>query len=179
MANHFHTIPQDEAPEKINLLVEIQQGDVNKYEYNHEYGILELNRVLSGPTHYPVNYCDVPGTWNDDDNDPLDAVVYGTKNLLPGILVKGRVIGMMEMLDNNELDPKIICVAEFDPRYEHVQTLEDLTPYQVKDLKTFMEIYKYAQTTDSLVEVGEFKGKEEAYELIKRCVESYKKKFSD
>jgi inorganic pyrophosphatase len=174
---HFHIIPQDDAPEKLNLLVEIQQGDVNKYEYNHEYGILELNRVLSGPTYYPVNYCDVPGTWNEEDGDPLDAVVYGTKNLLPGILVKGRVIGMMEMVDNNEPDPKIICVADYDPRYEHVQSLDDLAPYQIKDLKTFMEIYKFAQTTDSLVQVGDFKGKKEAYEIINRCVETYKKRF--
>jgi len=175
--SHFHIIPQNEAPEKLNLLVEIQQGDVNKYEYNHEYGILELNRVLSGPTFYPVNYCDVPGTWNEDDNDPLDAVVYGTKNLLPGIMVKGRVIGMMEMVDNKKPDPKIICVADYDPRYDHVQSLDDLAPYQKKDLRTFMEIYKYAQTTDSLVEVGRFLGKKEAFETIRRCVETYNQKF--
>lgn len=175
--SHFHIVPQKESPEKIYVIVEIQKGDVNKYEYNHEYGILELDRVLYGPTHYPVNYCDVPGTWNEDDNDPLDAVVFSTKEFMPGVLVKGRVIGMMEMVDNNEPDPKIVCVADGDPRYDHVYSIDDLAPYERKDLRTFMEIYKYAQTSSSIVKVGEFKGKKEAYELINRCVNSYRKKF--
>ena len=175
--SHFHTIPQDKAPEEINLIVEIQKGDINKYEYNHEYGILELDRVLYGPTHYPVNYCDVPGTWNVDDGDPLDAVVFSTTTLMPGTLVKGRVVGMMEMIDNDETDHKIVCVAEKDPRYEHVKSVEDLSPFERKDLKTFMEIYKYAQTGPGTVKVGEFLATTQAHKKINDSIEAYKKKF--
>ena len=177
--SHFHTIPQNEVPKFLNLIVEIQKGDFNKYEYNHKYGILELDRVLYGPTYYPVNYCDVPGTWNSSDNDPLDAVVFATSHILPGVLVKGRVVGMLEMEDNNETDHKIICVAHKDPRYDHVKTVEDLTPFERKDLKTFMEIYKYAQTGPGTVKVGEFLGQEKAYDLIEKSVAEYKKKFRE
>lgn len=173
----FHTIKQDKAPEELNLIVEITRGDANKYEYNKEIGILELDRVLYGPTFYPVNYCDVPNTWNLGDNDPLDAVLFSTYPVAPGVLAKGRVIGVMEMEDNGEVDHKIVCVAKKDPRFDHVKHVNDLTEYQRKDLKSFMEMYKIPQTGVGTVKVGEFLGPEKAFELIKEAQAEYAKKF--
>lgn len=175
--SHFHIITQPKAPEVLNLIVEITKGDFNKYEYNKEFGILELDRVLYGPTFFPFNYCDVPQTWNEGDNDPLDAVVFSTGAILPGTLAKGRVVGVMEMIDNGETDHKIICVNAKDPRYDHVKTVADLTPYEIKDMKTFFEIYKIAQTGRDSVKVGDFHGPEVAYKLINESLAAYKKKF--
>ncbi len=176
--SHFHSIPQDKAPEILNLIVEIRQGESNKYEYNKDYGILELDRVLYGPFYYPVNYCDVPSTWNDGDNDPLDAVVFSTHSIMPGTLVYGRVIGVMEMIDNGEEDYKIITVNNKDPRYSHIKHVNDLAPYERKDLVTFFETYKIPQTGHGSVKVGNFLGPEQAYEHIKKAILAYKKKFS-
>jgi inorganic pyrophosphatase len=175
--SHFHTIPQNKAPQILNLIVEIQKGDSIKYEYDHELGILVCDRVLHGPIHFPVNYCDVPKTWNKHDNDPLDAVVFTKGNILPGTMVKGRVIGLMEMDDNGEMDNKIITVNDKDPRYNHVKDVNDLRPWDKKDLQTFFETYKYAQTGPGTVKVGEFLGKKAAYKLIEEAMEEYKIKF--
>lgn len=177
--SHFHVIPQDKAPEILNLIVEIRQGESNKYEYNKEFGILELDRVLYGPTYYPVNYCDVPSTWNDGDNDPLDAVVFNTHPIVPGALVRGRVIGVMEMIDNGEEDYKIICVNHKDPRYDHIDHVDQLAPYERKDIKTFMETYKIPQTGPGTVQVGKFLGPQEAYDHIKKAMIAYDKKFGN
>ncbi len=175
----FHTVKQKDAPEVLKLIVEISKGDFVKYEYNHEYGVLEVDRVLYGPVHYPVAYCDVPGTWNEGDGDPLDAVIYTSGQILPGSLITGRVIGVMEMEDNGEMDWKVICVNKKDPRYEHVNDIKDLPPYDLKDLQTFMETYKYAQTGPGTVKINGFKGKEEAFKLIKDSMEAYKAKYPD
>lgn len=177
--SHFHIIPQDNAPEELNLIVEISKGDFNKYEYNKEYGIIELDRVLYGPNFFPVNYCDVPCTWNDSDNDPLDAVVYSTGAIHPGVMVRTRVIGVMEMEDNGEMDSKIICVAKKDPRYDHVKHVDDLTPYERNDLKTFFETYKIPQTGVGSVKVGRFLGPDEAHKLILEAMKVYQEKFGD
>ena len=174
----FHRIHQDDAPDKLTLIVEISKGDYNKYEFNHELGVLELDRVLYGPLFYPVHYCDVPGTWNDGDGDPLDALLFNSAPLVSGAVVHGRVIGMMEMTDNGELDNKIICVSDKDPRYEHVKDMDDLTPYERKDIKTFFELYKVPQTGRDSVKVGKFLGRDEAATFIATCVEAYKKKFA-
>lgn len=174
----FHRIKQDKAPEVIKVIVEIQKGDHVKYEYDHESDILVVDRVLYGPVYYPAVYADVPGTWNINDGDPLDAVVYTSGNIVPGVMMYGRVIGMMEMIDNGEIDHKIITVNDKDPRFKHVNSIEDLPPYEIKDLQTFMETYKYAQTGPGTVQIPGFKGKEEAYEFIRQSMEEYKKKFN-
>ena len=175
----FHRIQQEKSPNILFLIVEISQGDYNKYEYNHELDVLELDRVLYGPMFYPVNYCDVPGTWNEHDKDPLDAVLFSSKSIIPGALVTGRVIGALEMIDNGEIDHKIICVNAKDPRFEHVHTVDDLTPYQRKDLTTFFELYKIPQTGKDTIKVGKFMDKKETEEFISECIDMYVKKFKD
>jgi inorganic pyrophosphatase len=174
----FHRIHQDDAPDKLSLIVEISKGDCNKYEFNHELGVLELDRVLFGPLVYPINYCDVPRTWNEGDDDPLDALLFNSAPLQPGSLVSGRVIGLMEMEDNGELDNKIICVSDKDPRYGHVKDIKDLTPYERKDIQTFFELYKVPQTGRDSVKVGDFLDKDAAATFINKCVAAYKQKFA-
>ena len=174
----FHRIQQEKAPEILSLIVEISQGDYTKYEYNHELDVLEVDRVLYGPLFYPINYCDVPGTWNEHDNDPLDALLFSSSPIIPGAMVTGRVIGAMEMIDNGEIDHKIVCVNAKDPRYDHVHTVEDLTPYQRKDMVTFFELYKIPQTGKDTTQVGKFMGPDETAEFINTCIEAYKKKFA-
>lgn len=175
--NLFHAVNQTKAPEILKLIVEISRGDFVKYEYNHEYGVIEVDRVLYGPIHYPVVYADVPQTWNDSDGDPLDAVVYTTGNIVPGALVTGRVVGVMGMIDNDEEDSKIICVNDKDPRYQNITDISDMNQYELKDLQTFMETYKYAQTGPGTVKITGFENKEKAYELIRNSMDAYKKKF--
>ena len=87
--NLFHGIKQDKAPQMLKLVSEIAKGDFVKYEYNNEYGVLEVDRILYGPVHYPVVYADVPRTWNTHDGDPLDAVVYTTGNIVRVDAVSG------------------------------------------------------------------------------------------
>lgn len=173
----FHIIDQDKAPEEINLIVEVPTGCTVKYEYNKDYGIMELDRTLFGPNYMPINYCDVPRTWNSSDNDPLDAALYCSASLHPGTLVRGRVIGVMEMDDNGETDHKILCVASKDPRYKHVTDVDHLTEFEKSDLKTFMETYKIVQTGYGTVKVGRFLGKEEAYKIIRESMAEYDAKF--
>ncbi len=175
----FHRVQQKSAPDTLSVIVEISEGDYTKYEYNHELGVLEVDRVLYGPMFYPVNYCDVPGTWNESDNDPLDAVLFSSQPIVPGAMAKGRVIGALEMIDNGEIDHKIICVNATDPRFDHVHKVEDLTPYQRKDMVTFFELYKIPQTGKDTTKVGKFMSKEEAGKFITKCIEGYEKKFGN
>ncbi len=175
----FHRIQQKDAPEILSVIVEISEGDYNKYEYNHELGVLEVDRVLYGPLFYPVNYCDVPGTWNEHDKDPLDAILFSSRPIIPGAMVKGRVIGAMEMMDNGEIDHKIVCVNAKDPRFDYVKTIDDLTPYQRKDVVTFFELYKIPETNKDIIKVGKFMDRQEAGKFIMECIKVYKEKFAD
>jgi inorganic pyrophosphatase len=71
-------------------------------------------------------------------------------------MVYGRVIGVMGMEDNGEFDDKIICVNNKDPRYNEIKSIDDLREFEKKDLQTFMETYKYAQTGPGSIKITGF-----------------------
>jgi len=50
----------------IEVMIEIPRGGRNKYEYDHERGIMRLDRVLYSSVHYPTDYGFVPGTLSGD-----------------------------------------------------------------------------------------------------------------
>ena len=72
----------------------------------------------------------------------------------------------MGMEDNGEGDDKIICVNSKDPRYSNIEHVDQLREYERKDLQTFMETYKYAQTGPGTVKITGFFVPEKTYQII-------------
>ena len=72
-----------------------------------ETGLLYLDRVLYTSTHYPANYGFIPRTYASD-NDPLDVLVLCQESIVPMTLVRCYPIGVINMVDNDAEDEKII-----------------------------------------------------------------------
>lgn len=115
----------DNAPDVVNVVVEIQRGSVNKYEVDKASGRLVLDRVNGTSLGYPADYGYVPDTLCDD-GDPLDALVVIFESVPPGIVVPVRPIGVLNMVDDGEGDEKLICVPADDVTKSHIQSVEDL-----------------------------------------------------
>lgn len=133
--------PGPESPRYIRAIVEIPKGSSNKYEYDGELGLFKLSRTLYSPMHYPADYGFVPGTMAED-RDPLDILVFVTSASYPGIMSMVRPIGVMDMLDGDEPDHKIIAVPHRDPRFASVERVEDLAPHSKREIEHFFSIYK-------------------------------------
>ncbi len=123
-----------------DCVIEIPQGGRCKYEHV-EHGRLRLDRVLYSALAYPAEYGFVPGT-RAADGDPLDIVVAMSVPTFPGCIVPARIIGAMEMVDQGEDDTKILAVCAVDPRYDHIQSIEDFGPHFAKELTDFFSSYK-------------------------------------
>src|SRR6185436_16512750 len=108
--NLWHDIPLgDDAPNEINVIIEIPKGSPNKYEIDKETGLIKLDRANYSAAPYPVDYGFAPQTlW--DDGDALDVIVLSTFPLAPGILVNARPVAIMEMIDGGDSDYKVIAV---------------------------------------------------------------------
>ena len=78
------------------------------------------------------------------------------------------------MIDNGKEDYKLISVVACDPRYDEIKTLQDVSPFTLKEIKNFFENYKSLQKIK--VEVGEYHSKEEALNLIELCKKNYQNK---
>jgi inorganic pyrophosphatase len=126
---------------EVDVVVEIPQGERNKYEIDHETGRIRLDRTLFTATRYPAEYGFIEHT-HALDGDPLDALVLMGEPTFPGCVINGRVIGMFCMTDENGEDNKIICVPAGDPRWDAVKDIDDIADYHRLELQHFFEVYK-------------------------------------
>ncbi|WP_326504079.1 inorganic diphosphatase [Rothia nasimurium] len=125
---------------ELDVTIEINRGSRVKYEIDHETGRLRLDRVLFTSMQYPTAY----GYFEDtlgEDGDPLDAMVILDVDVVPGVLVEARPIGVFRMTDEAGGDDKVLCVPA-DKRYNHIQEIGDVADQLKEEIKHFFERYK-------------------------------------
>jgi inorganic pyrophosphatase len=155
----------------VDVFVEIPRGSQNKYEFDKEAGVFRLDRVLYSPMHYPAEYGYIRNTLAED-GDPLDALVLTSFPTFPGCVIETRVVGVLLMADDKGQDEKLLGVAATDPRFDHVQTLDDVPPHILKEIAHFFEVYKDLEGKETRIEG--WKGREEAERILQESLNRYK-----
>lgn len=163
-----------EAPEIVEAIIEIPKGSRSKYELDKESGMLRLDRVLYSSVYYPANYGFIPQTYCDDE-DPLDILVLAQVKVLPMCIMRAKIIGVMRMVDEGEIDDKIIAVSPDDKSVSHLTDLSELPDHLLKELRAFFEDYKKLEHKNVIVE--EFKGREEAIKILQQSIVDYDKNY--
>lgn len=141
----WHDIPlqPDNSPSNVfNFICEIPKGSRAKFETNKE---TEFNPIIQdtkkGKLRFYhsdslVNYGAIPQTWEDPehedpdtkatgDNDPLDVIEIGSTACNSGDIYPVKVVGALAMLDDGEMDWKIVVIALSDPLAQHVANIGD------------------------------------------------------
>jgi inorganic pyrophosphatase len=173
--NPWHDVERgNNAPQTVNGIIEIPKGSKAKYELDKESGLLKLDRVLFSAVHYPAAYGFIPKTYCDD-NDPLDILVLCSVDIVPMCLVEAKVIGVMQMIDGDEEDDKIIAVAAHDISVNHFNDISDLPPHTLNEMQRFFEDYKALEHKHVTVE--RFMGREDAYRIIDDSIKLYNETF--
>ena len=124
-----------------DVVIEIPKGSRNKYEVDHETGRVYLDRVLFTSFVYPTDYGFFENTLGDD-GDPLDALVLLEYPVFPGVGVKVRPVAVLNMSDEAGGDAKIIAVPYKDPRWQHIQDVNDIPEQTRKEIEHFFARYK-------------------------------------
>ena len=172
--NIWHKIsPKRITPDDFIAVIEIGKGSKIKYELDKTSGLIIVDRILFSSVHYPANYGFVPQTYGDD-HDPLDILVLGQVAVEPLSIMRAKPIGVMKMIDSGEPDDKIIAVHANDPEFNHYESVDQLPPHRLAEIKRFFEDYKVLE--NKVVEVETFLGKDEAYRSIAHAVEQYEEK---
>lgn len=175
MSNIWHDIsPKRISPDDFIAVIEIPAGGKNKYEMDKETGLLKLDRVLYTSTHYPANYGFIPRTYASD-NDPLDVLVLCKEAIVPMTLVQCYPIGVVKMIDNDEVDEKIIAIPVSDPSMNSYTDISQLPDHTFEEIRHFFKVYKSLE--DKKTDVSDVLGPEEAKKIIKSCIDSYKENF--
>lgn len=128
---------------QFKFLIEIPQGSSVKYEVDEETGDIVADRFLFTSEVYPTNYGSIKDT-RAPDGDPADILVLSSQSVIPGCVIKGQIIGMLEMEDEAGTDHKFVGVpaAKVDPVYGAWEDINDIPPAIRDRIKHFFETYK-------------------------------------
>jgi len=150
----------------LNMVVEIPKMTRHKMEVNTKEPSTPIAQdVKKGKLrdyHGPIfwNYGMFPQTWEDPglkhpeleafgDNDPLDAVEIGGEALDMGSIEQVKVLGAFAMLDDGELDWKVICIRGEDPLAQDLHDIGDVEKKCPGVISGIREWFRWYKTPDS------------------------------
>ena len=147
-----------------DAVIEIPKGSRNKYEIDHDNGRVYLDRVLFTSFVYPTDYGYFENTIGLD-GDPVDVLVLLDYPLFPGVGLKVRPVAVFNMTDDGGSDAKVIAVLEKDPRWSHIQDIEDIPEFTKKEIEHFFEHYKDLEPKKWVKTEG-WQGRAEAEQIV-------------
>jgi len=118
----------EDQPRIVNAYIEMTPADAVKYEVDKTTGYLRVDRPQLTSSMTPTLYGFIPQTYcatrvnalspksKKGDGDPLDICVITERPINRGeVILRARVVGGIQMVDNGEADDKIIAVLDNDP----------------------------------------------------------------
>ncbi len=176
--NLVHDFPLGEKGQSVNTFIEVSKGSMHKIEYDIDLEVFKLDRVEPEIFAKPANYGFIPQTL-DEDGDALDTLVLTSEPLSTGVLVKAKVVAILNFVDDGENDHKIICVPE-DDRNEGdvISNLDDLTERQKQKIEHHFNHYKDLKKPGS-TKVEGWGDSSEAWKIIEECSARYAEKYSN
>jgi len=136
--------PAQSVPDDVNVLIEIAAGSGSvKYEICKDTGRLCVDRFMPTAMHYPVNYGFVPNTLAGD-GDPEDVLVWSPEPVIPGSVMRVRILGMLQMTDEGGEDMKLfgVPIVKHCAEFSHIQTMADVPEIIKQRIEHFFNHYK-------------------------------------
>jgi 3'-phosphoadenosine 5'-phosphosulfate synthase len=164
----WHNVPlmADKSKGLYNMVVEIPMYSTAKMEVSKDEVDNPIMQDIKDnrPRYYSYgipffNYGLLPQTWEDPtvadpsvgakgDGDPIDAIEIGSGPLGMGSVVRVKVLGSMELIDEGETDHKIIVLREDDAHFDDVHSMNDLERVKPGVTAMLLDWLKNYKTSD-------------------------------
>lgn len=193
----FPDIPTDKNRRVINFVNEIPRGTQAKMEIATDELATPIKQdVKKGALRFYkygpslINYGAIPQTWEDPanidqtlnvggDGDPVDVTEIGDETMPFGAVYPVKVLGCLALLDEGEIDWKIIAINLDDPlaaQMNDIADVERLMPGKVDAVREWFRMYKTAEGKgeNEYAYGGEAKGAEFAMKVVLETHQSWK-----
>jgi inorganic pyrophosphatase len=138
MKKSLDRLPTRAEGDCVNVIVESPRGSRLKFDFDPKLGIFTVGRPLPLGMSYPFDWGFIPST-RAADGDPIDAMILNDVPTYPGILVRCRPIGMVELVQREsggkpELNNRIVLLPQWrDARLEEASDLPAEVRAQVEN----------------------------------------------
>lgn len=182
----------DAAPNVVNAYIELTPFDSVKYELDKTTGYVRVDRPQRTSAQPPTLYGFIPRTFcgrrvaklsplaKSGDGDPMDICVITERPISRAeIILRARVVGGLQMVDNDEADDKIIAVLENDNIWGSAKQLSDLPRMMIDRLRHYFSTYKYMIGQEMNVSIQKIYDQEDAIEVVRAALEDYTEEFGE
>lgn len=183
----------EDAPKVVNAYIEITPFDTIKYEIDKATGYLRVDRPQRGSSQPPALYGFVPRTFcgprvaalsapgvKQADGDPLDICVISERAITrTEIVLRARVVGGIQMIDDEEADDKIVAVLESDLFWGSVQTIDELPKALLDRLTHYFATYKLIPGVHTNVRIEKSYDRVHAEAVVLASMEDYTEAYAD
>eukprot|EP00927_Polykrikos_kofoidii_P063742 TRINITY_DN58608_c0_g1_i1.p1 TRINITY_DN58608_c0_g1~~TRINITY_DN58608_c0_g1_i1.p1 ORF type:complete len:276 (-),score=41.02 TRINITY_DN58608_c0_g1_i1:53-880(-) len=162
----WHDIPLQTGKDGVlNAVIEISKNTKTKMEVAikeaHNPIAQDVKKGKLREYHGPIfwNYGMFPQTWEDPfvehpetrcagDNDPVDVVEIGSAPIARGAVVPVKVLGVLAMIDDGELDWKVIAICAADPLASQLHDIDDVEAKCHGVISGIREWFRWYKTPD-------------------------------
>lgn len=138
--------PFDQKTGDLKIVIETPKGSRNKYKYEPENDCLELTTALPDGMNFPFDFGFIPSTLGED-GDPLDVLVLMDAPVVPGCVIRGRLIGVLKARQREKKDKdwtrndRLIAVGCHAQTHQDEKSLKDLRPHLTEEISAFFVEY--------------------------------------
>lgn len=94
---------------EVDVFIEIPRHSAIKYEWDKTTNHMRVDRVMPYPFFYPCAYGFIPNTLSSD-GDELDVLLITNREYPNNIIVRGVIVGGLDMEDEKGNDPKLFVI---------------------------------------------------------------------
>ena len=171
----LHRLPVRTKNGDVHVVVETPRGSAAKLEFDPDLQVFTLSKALILGLSYPYDWGFIPST-EGEDGDPVDVLVLHDAATAPGLVLKCKIIGVLEVLQSEKgkkplRNDRLIAVPRDSHREQTDKDARDL-PKPVRK-----EIEKFFVATDELedkqVKILGWKGPKAALKTIKKGADAF------
>lgn len=176
MADPIRLKPFDKETGLLHVVVETPSGSRNKFSYDPEQGVFHIKSVLPAGMTFPYEFGFVPQT-KADDGDPIDVLLFMDEPAYPGVVVKARLIGVIEGEQKEGKktvrNDRLVGVSDVSHEYANIRGFKDLPEKWLEEIEKFF--VNYAGQQGKQFKVIGVKGADEAMALVDRAKKNGKR----
>ena len=163
---------------ELRIVIETPRGCRNKYSYDPECDCMQLSTVLPEGMVFPYDFGFIPATLGED-GDPLDVLILMDEPVVPGCVIRARLIGAIEAEQKEKgegwrRNDRLIAVATHAQTHDGATTLADLRPHLMTEINEFFVTYN--KLRDRKFKSKREAGPAKARNLVRAGMKLFKKK---